>query len=292
MIVTTAPLAGFPAQRVANPPIRVFDATFFTGDAHAATPVGHRPPRRLPPVSQPSRSGASHPAVVVGLPGTGSDADFARRAFEPACAARNLPFIAVEPDPRAVVASCWAALDAAAGRGPVLAAGISLGAAIAVEWAAARPESASGVVAALPAWTGADATGCPAALSAAATAAQLRADGLEPVIDRMRAGSPPWLARALTQSWRTHWPELPAALEEAAGYAWPEPELLATLRIPVTIVAAVDDPVHPVSVAQQWYARLPHARLFRITLDELGADPGILGTRGLGESAPSAVPGR
>ncbi len=241
-------------------------------------------------MSQPASSGDPRPAVVVGLPGTGSDADFARRAFEPACAARDLPFIAVEPDPRAVVASCRAALDAAAERGPVLAAGISLGAAIAIEWAAARPEAAAGVLAALPAWTGADTTGCPAALSAATTAAQLRADGLEPVIDRMRAGSPPWLARALTQSWRTHWPELPTALEEAAGYAWPEPELLTALRVPTTIVAAADDPVHPISVAEQWYALLPHARLHRITLEELGADPGILGIRGLGEPATAAVP--
>ncbi|AHH20084.1 putative hydrolase [Nocardia nova SH22a] len=241
-------------------------------------------------MSQPARSGALRPAVVVGLPGTGSDADFARRAFETACAARDLPFIAVEPDPRAVVASCRAALDEAAGRGPVLAAGISLGAAIAIEWAAARPDAAAGVLAALPAWTGADTTGCPAALSAATTAAQLRADGLEPVIERMRAGSPPWLARALTQSWRRHWPDLPAALEEAADYAWPEPELLAALQVPTTIVAAIDDPVHPITVAQRWCALLPHARLHRITLDELGADPAVLGHRGLGEPATVAAP--
>ncbi|MEV5651731.1 alpha/beta hydrolase [Nocardia sp. NPDC052254] len=241
-------------------------------------------------MSQPARSGGLPPAVVVGLPGTGSDADFARRAFEPACAARDLPFIAVEPDPLAVVASCRAALDAAAERGPVLAVGISLGAAIAIEWAAARPEAAAGVLAALPAWTGADTTGCPAALSAATTAAQLRADGLEPVIDRMRAGSPPWLAQALTQSWRTHWPELPAALEEAAAYAWPEPALLTALCVPTTIVAAVDDPVHPISVAERWYALLPHARLHRITLAELGADPGVLGARGLDEPATAAAP--
>ncbi|MGW0057564.1 alpha/beta fold hydrolase [Nocardia nova] len=227
------------------------------------------------------RAGGSRPAVVVALPGTGSDADFARRAFEPACAAMDLPFIAVEPQPGAVVASCRAALDEAALLGPVLAAGISLGAAIAVEWAGAHPESAFGVVAALPAWTGSDITGCPAALSAASTAAQLRADGLEPVIERMRAGCPAWLGRALTQSWRTHWPDLPSALEEAATYAWPDTESLAALRVPTTVVAAVDDPVHPLAVAEQWYELIPRARIHRITLDELGADPGILGARGV-----------
>jgi len=221
------------------------------------------------------------PALVVGLPGTGSDADFARRAFGPACAARDLPFLAVEPDPRDVVASCRAALDTAARSGPVLAAGISLGAAIAVEWACARAESAFGVIAALPAWTGADTSGCPAARSAAGTAAQLRADGLEAVIERMRAGSPDWLAAALTQSWRAQWPDLPRALDEAAAYAWPTPDTLAALPVPAAIVAAVDDPVHPLAVAEDWSALIPRANLHRITLDELGADPAILGTRAL-----------
>lgn len=218
------------------------------------------------------------PALVVGLPGTGSDADFARRAFGPACAAWDLPFLAVEPDPRDVVASCRAALDTAARSGPVLAAGISLGAAIAVEWACARAESAFGVIAALPAWTGADTTGCPAALSAAGTAAQLRQDGLEAVIDRMRAGSPAWLAAALTQSWRAQWPDLPRALEEAAAYAWPTPETLAALSVPTAIVAAADDPVHPLAVAEDWSALIPHADLHRITLHQLGTDPAVLGT--------------
>jgi len=221
------------------------------------------------------------PALVVGLPGTGSDADFARRAFGPACAAWDLPFLAVQPDPRDVVASCRAALDTAARSGPVLAAGISLGAAIAVEWACTRAESAFGVIAALPAWTGADTSGCPAALSAAGTAAQMRADGLDAVLDRMRAGSPDWLATALTQSWRAQWPHLPHALEEAAAYAWPTPETLAALSVPAAIVAAVDDPVHPVAVAQDWAELIPRAELRHITLDELGADPAVLGTRGL-----------
>lgn len=241
--------------------------------------------------SAPFRSGGERPAVVVALPGTGSDADFARRAFEPACVATGLRLVAVEPDPRAVVRSCRRALDEASRSGPVLVAGISLGAAIAVEWAAEHPQAVHGVVAALPAWTGADTTGCPATLSAAVTAAQLRADGLDTVIDRMSAGSPAWLARALSQSWRAHWPELPVALEEAAAYRWPAPELLATLPVPVSIVAAVDDPVHPVAVAEQWHDLIPGAHLHRITLDELGADPAILGAHGFPDLISPAVPG-
>jgi pimeloyl-ACP methyl ester carboxylesterase len=224
--------------------------------------------------------------VVVALPGSGSDAHFVARAFGPACAAHGLPCTAVEPDPHAVVASCRAALDAAARSGPVLAAGISLGAAIAVEWARDRPAAVAGVIAALPAWTGADTAGCPAVLSAAATAAQLRAEGLDAVLARMRAGSPEWLADALTRSWTTHWPGLPAALEEAAAYAWPAPETLAALRVPVAIVTASDDPVHPVAVAERWADLIPDGALHRITLAELGADPAVLGHRGLARFRP------
>ncbi|MGV9410064.1 alpha/beta fold hydrolase [Nocardia sp. NPDC003693] len=228
----------------------------------------------------------SIPAVAVALPGTGSDAHFARRAFESACTAAGVPCVAVDPDPLRVIESYHAALDTAARSGPVLIAGISLGAAVAVDWAARHPESTYGVVAALPAWTGADTTGCPAALSAAATAAQLRADGLDAMIERMRASSPAWLAEALTRSWRSQWPDLPAALEEAASYAWPEPGLLASITAPVHIVGAVDDPVHPIAVAERWAALIPDAHLHRITLDELGADPAILGARGVAGLLP------
>ncbi|MGQ4597719.1 alpha/beta fold hydrolase [Nocardia sp. R6R-6] len=222
------------------------------------------------------------PARVVALPGTGSDADFARRAFGPASTARGLDFLAVEPDPRRVVASCRAGLEQAAGAGPILAAGISLGAAIALEWAAEHPDRVVGIVAALPAWTGPDTAACPAALSAAATAAQLRADGLAVVLARMRASSPRWLADALTQSWRAQWPHLPAALDEAADYKWPDADRLATLAPPLVVVTAVDDPVHPPEVAEDWTALAPRSHLCRITLDELGADPAILGHTGIG----------
>ncbi|MFI6043683.1 alpha/beta fold hydrolase [Nocardia sp. NPDC051321] len=226
----------------------------------------------------PHSASAAH--VVVALPGTGSDADFARRAFEPACTARRLDVVAVEPDPRAVVASYRAALDAAAAAGPIVVAGISLGAAVAIEWAAEHPERTVGVVAALPGWTGPDTAACPAALSASATAAQLRADGLDAVVERMQASSPQWLADALTRSWRSQWPNLPAALEEAADYKWPGTERLGTIEVPVAVVTAVDDPVHPFAIAEEWAALIPRSTIHRITLAELGADPAILGHKG------------
>lgn len=218
------------------------------------------------------------PAVVVALPGTGSDAHFAHRAFGPASAAAGIDFVAVDPDPAAVIESYRAALDDAATRGPVLAAGISLGAAVAVEWAAGRkPGEVGGVVAALPAWTGPDTAECPATHSAAATAAQLRAEGLDTVIDRMRASSPGWLADALARSWRSQWPGLPTALEEAAQYKWPEPALLDSLSVPLAVIAASDDPVHPVAVGREWAHRAPRSALTEVTLDQFGADPGIVG---------------
>ncbi len=220
---------------------------------------------------------------MVALPGTGSDADFAARAFGPASAAHGLEFRAVEPDPKAVIASCTAALHTAAARGPVVAAGISLGAAIALEWAIGHPAAVVGVITALPAWTGRETTSCPAALSASATAGQLRADGLEAVIARMRASSPRWLADALTQSWRGQWPDLPQALDEAAAYSWPTVEELAACPVPVAVIGADDDPVHPIAVAEQWAATLPAATLGRVTLDALGADPAILGHAGLSQ---------
>ncbi len=201
----------------------------------------------------------------------------------------NLPFIAVDPDPRRVIGSYHEALDAAAGSGPVLVAGISLGAAVALDWAARHPDSVYGVVAALPAWTGADTTGCPAALSAAATAAQLREAGIDAVIERMRASSPDWLAEALTRSWRSQWPELPAALDEAAGYAWPEPPMLSGITTPVAIIGAIDDPVHPFAVAERWAELIPAATLHTITLDELGHDPAVLGAHGLTALLPRRI---
>ena len=232
------------------------------------------------------------PAVVVALPGTGSDSHFAQRAFGPVGAALGIELIAVDPDPAGVVASYRAALNAAASRGPVLAAGISLGAAVALDWAAGQDsEHVAGIIAALPAWTGPDTAHCPATHSAAVTATQLRAEGLEPVLARMRADSPAWLGDALTRSWRSQWPGLPDALTEAAHYKWPEPEQLEALAAPLAVVAAVDDPVHPVAAGREWARRAPRSRLRETTLAALGADPGILGRLGLGH-APENAPNR
>ena len=87
---------------------------------------------------------------------------------------RGMTVVAVEPDPRGIVASYHAALDAAAADGPIAVGGISIGAAVALRWARRNPARAAFVLAALPPWTGAS-NGAPAAHSARYTATSLRA---------------------------------------------------------------------------------------------------------------------
>ena len=47
--------------------------------------------------------------------------------------------------------------------------------------------------------------------------------------------------------------------------------------MPVGVAALVDDPVHPLEVAQEWHAALPRSALVTTTLAAFGADPGALG---------------
>ena len=42
------------------------------------------------------------------------------------------------------------------------------------------------------------------------------------------------------------------------------------------VAAATDDPVHPVEVGMEWVSAAPRAALRTVTLDEMGADPGVL----------------
>lgn len=209
------------------------------------------------------------------MPGTGSDADYVRRAFGPAALDCGLDLVALEPGDD-LVAGYLRRLDeiAAAADRPVLVGGVSIGAAIALDWAARHP--CAGVWAALPAWTG-DPAGAPAAWSAAVVAQRLRDEGLEPTIATMSASSPPWLAAELARSWRALYPGLVDHLTQAAAYRSPGLDDLAHLYVPVAITAAVDDPVHPVAVAREWAAAAPRSTLHETTLDAWGHDPAELG---------------
>ncbi|WP_016935763.1 alpha/beta fold hydrolase, partial [Rhodococcus sp. R1101] len=201
---------------------------------------------------------------------------FAEKAFGPGLRRRGITPIAVDPDPRGVVASYVAALDDAAENGPLLVGGVSIGAAVALRWAFDNPGRVVGVLAALPAWTG-DPLDSPAAGSARWTASELRTHGLEAVTATMTASSPSWLARELTRSWSAQWPDLPSALDEAACYRALDVDELRAVGTPVGIAAAVDDAVHPLEVGRRWAREIPRAQLATVTLEQIGDDPSVLG---------------
>lgn len=214
--------------------------------------------------------------TTVLLPGTGSDDNYVRRAFSTASAQLGAILQTPTPIPTRLIDGYRQALDDAARSAPIVVGGVSLGAAVAVNWALANPDRTVAVLAALPAWTGSS-DDAPAALAARYSAQQLREIGLDAAVAGMRAGSPAWLADELARSWTAQWPALPDAMEEAAGYAGPGTAALAGLRVPMGVVAADGDAVHPVEVAAHWAGTAPHARLRIVELDAMGADPTILG---------------
>ena len=214
--------------------------------------------------------------VTVLLAGTGSDEHYVSRAFGDPLRAAGARLVAVRPDPRALLAGYTQALDDAAAGGPIAVGGISLGAAVAAGWALEHPERTVAVLAALPPWTGAPG-GAPGAVSARHTAAELRRAGLDATTSAMRASSPHWLADELARSWRRQWPDLPDAMDQAAGFVAPTDAQLQTLRPPMGVAGAPDDPIHPLAVARQWAAAAPRAALRTVTLEQFGADPAALG---------------
>lgn len=218
-----------------------------------------------------------HRVRAVLLPGTGSDDDYIRRAFGQPLQQVGALLIAPAPQPEDLIAGYLAALDEAAARsGPIIAGGVSIGAAVAAGWALQHPGQAVAVLAALPAWAGAP-DDAPAAHAARFSAEQLRRDGLAAVVAEMRASSPAWLGDELTRSWTAQWPRLPDALEQAAAHVAPTLAELGTLSVPMGVAAAVDDLVHPLPLAAEWADAAPRAALCTVTLDEMGADPTALG---------------
>jgi len=215
-------------------------------------------------------------ATAVLLAGTGSDDDYVYRAFAGPLHDAGARVVAPAPQPRRLIEGYREALDEAARSGPLVVGGISIGAVVSVQWALDRPDRAVAVLAGLPPWTGTP-DDAPAALAARHTAALLRRDGLAAATAQMRAGSPEWLAVELTRSWAEQWPDLPEAMERAAGHRAPDAAELAGLAAPLAVAAATDDPVHPVEVALEWVAAAPRAALRTFTLAELGADPAVIG---------------
>lgn len=214
--------------------------------------------------------------TTVLLPGTGSDDDFVYRAFAGPLHDVGAVVVTPRPEPSRLIAGYTEALDAAATAGAVAVGGVSIGAAVALDWALAHADACVAVLAALPAWTG-EPGNAPAALAARHSAAALRRDGLVASVRTMSESSPPWLAAELTRSWVGQWPHLPDAMEEAAAYSAPTCGVLERLITPMGVASAVDDPVHPVEVGAEWVTAAPHAALRTVTLAEIGADPAVLG---------------
>lgn len=214
--------------------------------------------------------------TTVLLPGTGSDDDFVYRAFSGALHRWGATVVTPRPQPHRLVAGYRDALDEAARGGSIAVGGVSIGAAVATAWALTHPDRTVAVLAALPAWTGSP-QHAPAAAAARHSADLLRRAGLAATTAAMRASSPQWLADELTRSWLSQWPSLPEAMEEAAGFVAPTCVELERLAVPMGVAAAIDDPVHPLEVAVEWVSAAPRAALRTVTLDEMGADPGVLG---------------
>jgi len=222
-----------------------------------------------------------HGVPAVLLAGTGSDDDYVYRAFAGPLHAVGAVVSTPAPQPARLVASYLEALDDAAREGPIIVGGVSIGAAVTLAWALAHPGHAVAVLAALPAWSGA-AQSAPAALSARHTAHQLRTDGLVATTEQMRASSPAWLADELARSWLGQWPDLPDAMEEAAGYVAPSVSEVGRLTVPMGVVGATDDPIHPLEVALEWVAAAPRAALRTVSLNDFGPSPEVLGSAAVG----------
>jgi len=216
--------------------------------------------------------------TTILLPGTGSDDDYLRRALAGPLAQAGARVVNVTPEPHALVAGYQHALDQALRSSPggIAVGGVSIGAAVAARWALAHPDRTVAVLAVLPPWTGAPGD-APASLSARHTASTLRRDGLEPTTAAMRSSSPGWLADELTRSWRRQWPGLPDAMEEAAAYVAPSKDELSTLSVPLAVVGASDDAIHPIAIAAQWATVARRAALHTVRLAEFGPCPSLLG---------------
>lgn len=215
--------------------------------------------------------------VAVLLPGTGSDDVFVRSVFERPLTAIGITLHAPAPTSgRTLAEEYLRELDRAARNGPVLVGGISLGAHLATEWALRDPRRCAGLLLALPGWSGR--TGeAPAALAARASADAVSRYGMRAALDAATEGVPDWLADELRRAWRGYADGLADSLRIAACRAAPELAELRRLAVPAGIAGCVDDPVHPVAVAERWAHALPNAALCTTSLAAMNDDLETLG---------------
>jgi pimeloyl-ACP methyl ester carboxylesterase len=237
--------------------------------------------------------GRSRDPVAVLLPGAGSTADFVTRAFGPPLADAGYALVTADPPAGPELAArALAGLDGAVRQYQVrLAGGVSLGAQLAVRWAANSPAAAglAGLLLALPAWSGPP--GAVAAASAAA-AAEVEAHGVAEALRRAGPGGTRWVLDELAAAWPRYGPDLAVALRAAAGCPGPTRAELARIGVPVGLAAFVDDPLHPIGVAEQWRSVLRRAALERLRLADPGPDRTALGAATLRALHRAADPER
>jgi pimeloyl-ACP methyl ester carboxylesterase len=238
------------------------------------------PRGRMIPVTPSGLRRAVDTAVL--LPGTGSDEVFVARVFAGPLADVGLAVEAPRPAVCAALAERHlAALDAAADRhGVIITGGISFGAHLAVEWAAANPDRCGGLLLAMPGWHGPPAD-APGSVAARLGADAVDADGIDRALAAASSGVPAWLARELDRSWRRSGAGLAESLRVAAGRPAPTLRCLAGITAPAGVAGCVDDAVHPLAVARAWADALPRAALRTLKFAELGADPAVLGRAAL-----------
>ena len=94
----------------------------------------------------------------------------------------------------------------------------------------------------------------------------------------MRSSSPGWLADELARSWRRQWPGLPDAMDDAAAYAAPSADELRRLSVPLAVIGASDDAIHPVGIAADWASWSQRTALCTVRLADFGPCPPLLGT--------------
>lgn len=216
------------------------------------------------------------PVVVLchGLGGSARNWRPQLRALRPAwravaCDARGHARSGAPREPGAytverLVADLARIADAEAPDAPVVAGGLSLGAAVALRFALARPGRVRGLV--LAAYPGARAGGGLAAI-AEPFAAAIEAEGLAAAGERFvwgeRSGLDPQAARLVRQGFLEHPPHAIAALlREGVGALEPVESLLPALRrleVPALVVVGEDDA--PSRAPSEALAALPRAEL-------------------------------
>ena len=216
------------------------------------------------------------PRIALLAHGAGSCPETALRLLGPAVPAGAE---AIGIDARGTVDEAVARLERAArGHEVVLAGGVSLGAHAVALWSAGGG-AASGLVLAMPAWTGVP---DDVAALTAATADDVGTYGIERVLARVSAlAGDDWVLDELRRGWRTYDDVLLAAtLRAAASSPGPMPETLRAISTKTAVVALADDPLHPVGVARSWAELIPGARLAVVGRQEPRDDRGVLGRTG------------